>query len=154
LENDLGHVLQTIPNSSSFSFHFSQKNQIKSILTFLHFLYHTNHILLLFKQKNSLQNKIFSLFYKTFSNFISYQSLFTIQHTNILQHNYLPNRLLIFSAFLPKFVHQCASKKVDGHVHVQTEPIESNHDPTFLPSSNHDRVPENFLTRTPSRLNT
>jgi len=65
-------------------FHFFQKYQIKNILTFLHFLYHINNYL--------LQNKTFSLFYKTFSNFILHQSLFTIQYTNIPQPNYLPNK--------------------------------------------------------------
>jgi len=51
-------------------FYFSQKHQIKNILTFLHFLHHINNFLLLFNQKNSLQNKTFSLFYKT--SIISY----------------------------------------------------------------------------------
>jgi hypothetical protein len=36
-------------HSPSISFHFFQKYQIKNILTFLHFLYHINNFLLLFK---------------------------------------------------------------------------------------------------------
>jgi len=44
------------------------------------------------KKFEPLQNKTFSLFYKTFSNFISHQSLLTTIQTIIPQHNYLPNR--------------------------------------------------------------
>jgi hypothetical protein len=36
-------------HSPSISFHFFQKYQIKNILTLLHFLYHINNFLLLFK---------------------------------------------------------------------------------------------------------
>jgi hypothetical protein len=78
----------------SFSFFFSQKYQIKNILTFLHFLHHINNFLLLFNQKNSLQNKTFSLFYKTFSNFLSHQSFLTTIQINIPIHNHLPNKPL------------------------------------------------------------
>jgi len=67
----------------SFSFYFSQKYQIKNILTFLHFLHHINNFLLLFNQKNPLQNKTFSFFYKTFSNFLSHQSFLTTIQINI-----------------------------------------------------------------------
>jgi hypothetical protein len=73
-------------------FYFSQKHQIKNILTFLHFLHHINNFLLLFNQKNSLQNKTFSLFYKTFSNFLSHQSFLTTIQINIPIHNHLPNK--------------------------------------------------------------
>jgi len=76
----------------SFSFSFSQKYQIKNILTFLHFLHHINNFLLLFNQKNLLQNKTFSLFYKTFSNFLSHQSFLTTIQINISIHNHLPNK--------------------------------------------------------------
>jgi hypothetical protein len=76
----------------SFSFYFSQKYQIKNILTFLYFLHHINNFLLLFNQKNPLQNKTFSLFYKTFSNFLSHQSFLTTIQINILIHNHLPNK--------------------------------------------------------------
>jgi len=41
--------LATRCHSPSISFHFFQKYQIKNIPTFLHFLYHINYILLLFK---------------------------------------------------------------------------------------------------------
>lgn len=80
----------------SFSFYFSQKYQIKNILTFLHFLHHINNFLLLFNQKYSLQNKTFSLFYKTFSNFISHQSFITTIQINIPIHNHLPNKFKYF----------------------------------------------------------
>jgi hypothetical protein len=48
------------------------------------------------KKKKPLQNKIFSLFYKTFSNFISHQSLLTAIQPIISQHNYLPKRPIVF----------------------------------------------------------
>jgi hypothetical protein len=87
----------------SFSFYFSQKYQIKNILTFLHFLNHINNFLLLFNQKNPLQNKIFSLFYKTFSNFLSHQSFLTTIQINIPIHNHLSNKPFILATSLCKY---------------------------------------------------
>jgi hypothetical protein len=81
-----------------FFFFFSQKYQIKNILTFLHFLHHINNFLLLFNQKNPLQNKTFSLFYKTFSNFLSHQSFLTTIQINIPIHNH--NQINNISPFI------------------------------------------------------
>jgi hypothetical protein len=47
-------------NSLFISFHFSKKNQIKNILTFLHFLYHINNFLLLFKKKLTTKQNFFT----------------------------------------------------------------------------------------------
>jgi hypothetical protein len=102
----------------SFSFSFSQKYQIKNILTFLHFLHHINNFLLLFNQKNSLQNKTFSLFYKTFSNFLSHQSFLTTIQINISIHNHLPNKPFKVSLSLFTLLHRrprslCKSSFID-----------------------------------------
>jgi hypothetical protein len=83
--------------------HGSRTYQIKNILTFLHFLHHINNFLLLLNQKNSLQNKTFSLFYKTFLNFISHQSFLTTIQINIPIHNHLLNNHFSYEQFFSFF---------------------------------------------------
>jgi hypothetical protein len=78
-------------------------HQIKNIPTFLHFLYYINHFFIIIQiKKLTTKQKFFHFSIKTFSNFISHQSLFTTIQTNISQHNYLPNTLNVFDFFFLK----------------------------------------------------
>lgn len=85
--------LANYSNSFSIFFFTFFKN---NILIFLHILYHINIFYHYSNKKIHYKIFFFSLFYKTFTNFISYQSLFTAQHTNILQLNYLPNKPIFY----------------------------------------------------------
>jgi hypothetical protein len=62
-----------------FPFHFSQKNQIKNILTFLHFLYHINNFYYYLNKKTHYKTKFFH---------------FSIKHSQILYH--INHLLLLF----------------------------------------------------------